>query len=322
MTNKFNFSCLFVGIVVLGFSGMASAALKTQTINFAVPNVTYPGTGTVTATTSSGLTVKLAVQTPAVCSISSKDGKTTVTSVAKGTCTIIANQAGNATYAAAPQVSQSFNILLAQKISFGAAPSVTAPGTGTVIVSASSGLPVILVSKSSACSIGGNTVTGLAAGTCVIAADQAGNTTYAAAPEMIQSFSVAVKVQVSGGGGGAKLAVTAPFNCATLASSGNAADDGRRAYNRLNCVSCHGQDGSGGMGPDIRGEGGDVAEAVNGEGAMPSYAGFLCPNDVIDLQAYLSSTSKTAKYLDWDLPIQQIKDGAPAAIASDIVVGP
>ena len=279
MTNKFNFSCLFVAIVALGFSGIANADSKVK---------------------------KTQVKTQ-------------------------------------------------QTISFGAAPKVTVSGKGTVTVSASSGLPVVLVSKTSVCSISGKIVTGLTTGTCIIAADQAGNTTYAKAAEAFQSFSV-TNVQVSGGGndsskggdgvskggkegsigdnggsngsgnssgnGGAKLAVTAPFDCTTLASSGNAADDGRRAYNRLNCVSCHGQDGSGGMGPDIRGQGGDVAEAVNGEGAMPSYAGFLCPNDVIDLQAYLGSISKTVKYLDWDLPVEQIKDGAAAATATGVVVGP
>jgi mono/diheme cytochrome c family protein len=183
-------------------------------------------------------------------------------------------------------------------------------------------------------------VKGINAGLCTIAADQAGNATYAPAPEVIQSFNVTQ--QVSGGGnggngtngdngsnggnssngGGAKLAVTAPFNCATLASSGNAVDDGRRAYNRLNCVSCHGQDGSGGMGPNIKGAGGDVAEAVNGEGAMPSFAGFLCPNDVTDLEAYLGSTTKTAKYLDWDVQFEQILDGTAAPAPTGVVVGP
>jgi hypothetical protein len=76
------------------------------------------------------------------------------------------------------------------------------------------------------------------------------------------------------------------------------------------------------MGPNIKGGGDDVAEAVKGEGAMPSYAGFLCPNDVIDLQAYLGNTSKIIKYLDWDLPIQQIKDAAAAATPSGVVAGP
>ena len=239
-----------------------------------------------------------------------------------------------------------------QTINFGAAPNITAPGgTGNVTVAASSGLTVTLTSKTpKVCSVSGNSVSGLTAGVCVIAADQAGNTSYAAAVEVLQSFSVKPQVSSkgnggedgngkgngsgngnngngngngnSGNGGGSKLAVTAPFDCKKLATSGNAIDDGRRAYIRLNCVSCHGQDGTGGMGPNIAGSGDDVAEAVNGEGAMPSYAGFLCPNDVVDLQAYLSSISKTAKYLDWDVQFEQIKDGAVAPKPTDIVVAP
>ena len=263
MTYKISFSCLFVGIVAFGLSGMASAESHINKL----------------------------------------------------------------------QVKQT------QTISLGAAPKITAPGgKGTMTVSASSGLPVALASKRpTVCSVSDNTVTGLTAGICTITADQAGNATYAAAPEMTQSFSVTQ--QVSGGdngdnggntgtggntsnSGGTKLAVTAPFDCATLASSGNAADDGRRSYIRLNCVSCHGQDASGGMGPNIQGEGGDVVEAVNGEGAMPSYAGFLCPNDVIDLQAYLNSVSKTTKFLDWDVQLEKIVSGTPAPAPTGVIPGP
>ncbi len=122
--------------------------------------------------------------------------------------------------------------------------------------------------------------------------------------------------------GAAPLSVSSPFKCNTLASSGNAADDGRRAYNRLNCVSCHGQDGSGGMGPNIKGAGSDVAEAVYGEGAMPSFAGFLCPNDIIDLEAYLGNTTKIVKYLDWDVYNEKIQDSYIAPKPVGVVAGP
>ena len=232
-----------------------------------------------------------------------------------------------------------------QTISFGTAPTITAGTAGTISVSASSGLPVTLVSKTPAvCSVSGNTVTGLNAGICTIAADQAGNSNYAPATEVTQIFKVNQQVATNndngdngdnggnGGNGGSggngsgsatKLPVTAPFNCNTLASSGNAAEDGRRAYVRLNCASCHGQDGSGSMGPDIRGSGGDVAEAVNGgEGAMPSFAGFLCANDVTDLEAYLNSINKIAKHLDWDVQLEKITDGTAAPAPNGVVVGP
>jgi len=342
-----SFSCLFAGIVAFGFSGMASAetdtedtTIQAQTIAFS-PASAVIGVGktvVVTAASTSGLSVSLTQDstTTKYCSFNQRTGL--VTGLAVGTCKIDATQGGNSNYAPAKAVlSIPVSLKPTQTISFGAAPKIAAGGTGTVMASASSGLPVALASKTpTVCSVSGHTVKGLIAGLCTIAADQAGNTSYAPAIEATQSFNVTQHVAGGGSGGnggsgggngggiggGAKLAVTAPFNCGTLASSGNAADDGRRAYIRLNCVSCHGQDGSGGMGPNIKDGGDDVAEAVNGEGAMPSFAGFLCPNDVADLQAYLGSISKTAKHLDWDVQFQQILDGAVAPAPTNVVVGP
>jgi sugar lactone lactonase YvrE len=61
---------------------------------------------TVTATASSGLTVSFGSQTTSVCTVSGS----LVILVAVGTCTIQATQAGNATYAAATPVDQSFQV--------------------------------------------------------------------------------------------------------------------------------------------------------------------------------------------------------------------
>ena len=79
--------------------------------------------------------------------------------------------------------------------------------------------------------------------------------------------------------------------------------------------------GTGLMGTD-KGACGDVAEAVNGEGAMPSFAGFLCPNDVTDLEAYLGSIRTSAKYLDWDAQTEQVLDGTAAPAPGGVIVGP
>lgn len=81
--------------------------------------------------------------------------------VGTGTCTINANQAGNANYAAAPQVSQSFAITQAtQTISF------TAPGNSTynavvsLVASATSGLPITFSSATtSICTVSGSNAT-------------------------------------------------------------------------------------------------------------------------------------------------------------------
>jgi len=81
-----------------------------QTINFgAVPTIVVKGTGTVSATATSGLAASLTSTTPGICTVSG----TTVTGVTEGTCDITANQAGNANYNAATAVTQSFAITTA-----------------------------------------------------------------------------------------------------------------------------------------------------------------------------------------------------------------
>ncbi len=153
-------------------------------------------TYTVTATASSGLTVAFTIDASAssVCSISGS----TVSFIGTGTCVIDANQAGNANYNAAPQVQQSFAVAKGdQTITFtSTAPAGAKVGgsTYTVTATASSGLPVTITidaSAASVCSISGSTVSFIAAGTCVIDANQAGNANYNAAPQAQQSFAVA-----------------------------------------------------------------------------------------------------------------------------------
>ncbi len=116
-----------------------------------------------------------------------------MTIVAAGTCTIQATQPGNANYLAATAVYQSFKIAKAgQTITFGAIPN-QALGTPpfTVSATASSGLTVSFNSQStSVCTVSGNTVTLVAAGTCTIQATQAGNANYLAATAVNQSFQV------------------------------------------------------------------------------------------------------------------------------------
>ncbi|MES2934436.1 MAG: putative Ig domain-containing protein, partial [Pseudomonadota bacterium] len=157
----------------------------------AVAGATY----TATATASSGLTVALTIDPTAstVCSIAGS----TVSFTAVGICTINANQAGNATYSAAPQVQQSFAVAQgSQTVSFTSstpvAPTV-AGATYTVTATASSGLSVALTidaSASAVCAITGSTVSFTGMGTCVINANQAGNVNFNAAPQVQQTCSV------------------------------------------------------------------------------------------------------------------------------------
>jgi PKD repeat protein len=115
-----------------------------------------------------------------------------------GTCTIDANQAGNATYNAAPQVQQVITVKNGQAISFtSVAPGSAVVGGPTYEVNAEakpSGLPVALTidaSSSTVCTIAGSIVSFVGGGTCTIDANQAGNPSYNAAPQVQQSLAVA-----------------------------------------------------------------------------------------------------------------------------------
>jgi titin len=192
---------------------MAGATGTTpQTITFAQPADTPLAAGTldISATTDSPLAVTFTSATPAVCDIvvpltgavHAAATAATVELKTGGTCTINADQDGDATYAAAPRVTKSFAVTpTAQTITF-AKPADTPLPAGTVNISAtaSSGLPVIFSSATPAvCTVPGaaaatvapsEAVTLKSAGTCTINADQGGNSSYAAATRVTRSFAV------------------------------------------------------------------------------------------------------------------------------------
>ena len=115
---------------------------------------------------------------------------------------IDANQAGNGTYAAAAQKTQTLTIKRnPQTITFGTAPSGPLVGaSGSVSASASSGLPVTLTvalplrARCARLRVVRRpppaTVSYDAAGSCVIDANQAGNGTYAAAAQKTQTLTI------------------------------------------------------------------------------------------------------------------------------------
>jgi hypothetical protein len=163
-----------------------------QTIVFgSAPVVSVGSTGTVLATGgASGNPVTFTSTTVGVCTVAGS----AVTGLAAGTCTIAADQAGNANYNPAPQTAQAFPVNKAnQAISFGPAPTVVVGGTGRVSATGGgSGNSVVFSSQTIAvCTVSGTTVTGVAAGTCTLYANQAGNANYNAAPQATQTFSIA-----------------------------------------------------------------------------------------------------------------------------------
>ena len=69
--------------------------------------------------------------------------------------------------------------------------ALTAEGTTTVSATATSGLEVTFTSTTEEiCTVSENTVTALKAGKCKIAANQAGNDNYNAAPQVIRNITV------------------------------------------------------------------------------------------------------------------------------------
>ncbi len=173
-----------------------NVALGTQTIDFpsiADRTVLSPTSFTISATASSGLAVTFSFTPTSICQgISS--GPTTalvLLSGALGTCTVTADQLGNTNFAPAPQVTRPFSITkVPQTITFAPLPNrTTADPPFTVSASASSSLAVTFIASGS-CTVVGNLVTLKGPGTCTITAQQAGNATYAAAPDVSQSFNI------------------------------------------------------------------------------------------------------------------------------------
>jgi hypothetical protein len=166
---------------------------KAQTITFGtlVNRTMGPDTFApfgLSATASSGLTVTFASNSTPVCTVSGVE----VTLAGAGICSITASQPGNSTWAPAPSVTQTFLVNKAQTITFGAL-SNRALGTApfALVATASSGLAVTFASHSaSVCTVSGSTVTLVAAGACSISASQPGNSTWAAATEAFQTFSI------------------------------------------------------------------------------------------------------------------------------------
>lgn len=182
-----------LSIIVNGIASsatMVNVGVSTQTISFGTaPTIVVGGTGTVTATATSGLPVTYSTASTA-CTVNTNSGL--VTAVAAGTCVIAANQPGNANYTAAPQVTQSIVIGVgSQVISFGPAPAVVVGGSGSLTATSDKGLvPVTFTSTTpSVCSVSAGTVTGVSTGICTIQANQAGNANISPASASL-SFGV------------------------------------------------------------------------------------------------------------------------------------
>ena len=167
-----------------------------QTITFDNPGSQKLGTTpTLTATASSGLAVTFTSSTTGVCTVTTGG---TLTFLTVGDCTIDADQAGDSAWAPADTVTQTFAVTpAAQTITFDNPGSQKLGTTPTLTAIASSGLPVTFTSSTTGvCTItAGGTLAFLVVGDCTIDADQAGDTAWAAAETVTQTFAVASATQ-------------------------------------------------------------------------------------------------------------------------------
>jgi hypothetical protein len=164
-----------------------------QTITFTQPTspVTYGVSPiTLSATANSGLAISFSV----VSGPGTVSGSTlTITGV--GTVVVATNQAGNANYSAAAQVTQSIVVNQAsQTITFTQPTSPVTYGVSPIALSATanSGLAISFSVVSGPATVSGSTLTITGVGTVVVAANQAGNSNYSAATQVTQSIVVNV----------------------------------------------------------------------------------------------------------------------------------
>ncbi len=188
---------LTANLTLNGTTAIASApsssfdvsAQSSQTISFTLASPVTYGVAPITlsATATSGLPVSFSVLSgPGTIS------GNTLTVGGVGTIVVAANQAGNAAYLPATQVTQTLIVSQSpQTISFTLASPVTY-GVVPIMLSATatSGLPVSFTVVSGPGAINGNTLTIVGAGTIVAAANQTGNANYLPAPQVTQALIV------------------------------------------------------------------------------------------------------------------------------------
>jgi parallel beta-helix repeat protein len=165
----------------------ATTGTQIITVTTAAPaSAIYRTSFTVAATASSGLPV--AYSATGACT--NLQGVFTMTS-GTGTCTVHYNQAGDANYAAAPEVTGAVTAAkAAQTITFTAPASPATYNTSFTIAPTSDSLLPVTVTPSGTCSILGTTVT-MTSGTgiCTLTASQSGDENYAPAVNVVQTVA-------------------------------------------------------------------------------------------------------------------------------------
>ncbi|WP_138274899.1 beta strand repeat-containing protein [Rhodoluna limnophila] len=203
-----NASVTGIGAAITSSGTVTTTALVTkqpQEISFtAEPTMGVNNQQTLNGFSDSGLPLTYTSLDTSICVVSELDGVWTLTAIAEGTCQVKASQAGNTDFDPATDVTVSINVLKGQVIT----PSNTAfsSGTATVTVYSTSTYLVSLISlDTSICTVNANptvstsgnkeaiytiTQVGSTNGTCVLAANQAGDSTWGPAPEKIIQIGI------------------------------------------------------------------------------------------------------------------------------------
>jgi LPXTG-site transpeptidase (sortase) family protein len=166
----------------------AQKANQTISVTTSAPgSAAFNSNFTVAATASSGLPI--AYSAAGVCN---NAGPTYTMTASTGTCSVLFNQAGNANYNAAPQITQTVNAQKANQtitITTSAPASAAYNSTFTVAATASSGLPVTFNAVGSCTNVGATFTMTSSTGTCTVQYDQAGNANYNPAPQITETVN-------------------------------------------------------------------------------------------------------------------------------------
>jgi outer membrane protein OmpA-like peptidoglycan-associated protein len=202
-----------------------------QTISFGVleNKPLSAGTATVSAVASSGLPVTYTSLDTSVCTVNAQTG--VVTLVAQGECQIRADQAGNASYNAAPSVYRDFYVQLPQTITFApVADQVLGTAPFALDVSSNSGRYIDVVSNTpTVCAVHEHqpeapvryqkassfvppTVELLALGTCSVTASRGESNTWLPATPVTRTFKIKAAVTPA-------ITLTAPWGAPMSAKS-------------------------------------------------------------------------------------------------------
>jgi sugar lactone lactonase YvrE len=180
-----NYSFLFVNSTLTIQTASQSITFTTNPPSTAAYNSSFT-----VAATGGGSGNPVVFTSAGACKVS---GATFTMTASTGSCSVIANQAGNTNYSAAPQVIMTVTATqAAQAITFTTNPPATEAYKGSFTVAAtggSSGNPVVFTSSGVCTNVGATYTMTNSTGTCSVIANQVGNANYSAAPQVTKTVT-------------------------------------------------------------------------------------------------------------------------------------